>query len=150
MVKADLAFGGGKNMTALQKERIKQMRTKGESYAVIATALGISENTIKSYCRRNNLGIEFISQQAAVTDDACENCGKPLEHSQGSKRKRFCSDICRLAWWNTHPESMNQKAVYSFICPCCGAAFTAYGNKGRKYCSHACYVAHRFGNGAAL
>jgi len=148
MVKAALAFGGGKTMTAPQKERIKQMRGKGESYASIAAALNISENTVKSYCRRNNLGAEYIAEQAMI-DDNCDNCGKPLEHKQSSKKKRFCSDSCRLAWWNSHPESMNQRAVYSFVCSHCGAAFTAYGNKGRKYCSHACYVSDRFGKTVA-
>jgi endogenous inhibitor of DNA gyrase (YacG/DUF329 family) len=145
IVKVDLAFGGGKNMTSLQKERIKKMRGNGESYAIIAVSLGISENTVKSYCRRNNLGAEYIAGQPIVTTNACGNCGKSLEHTQGSKRKRFCSDKCRLAWWNAHPESMKQKAVYGFVCANCGAEFTAYGNRGRKYCSHACYVTDRFG-----
>jgi len=137
-------------MNGTQKQRIEYMRGRGESYAAIAIALDISQNTIKSYCRRNNLGAGFISEQSALTQDACENCDKPLEHKPGSKRKRFCSDGCRLAWWNAHPESMNQKAVYSFVCSHCGAAFTAYGNKWRKYCSHTCYVAYRFGKRAAL
>jgi len=43
-------------MKYLQKEQITQMRSEGFSYAKIAAALGISENTVKSFCRRNNLG----------------------------------------------------------------------------------------------
>ena len=136
-------------MTALQKERIKQLRAKGESYAAIATALGISENTVKSFCRRNNLGADCIAEQPGTDFEVCGNCGKPLQHTPGAKRKRFCSDKCRLAWWSANPQSINQKAHYSFTCGGCGAEFTAYGNKGRKYCSHNCYVVDRFGKAVA-
>ena len=41
-------------MNTSQKQRIEFLRDKGESYASIADDLGISENTVKSYCRRNN------------------------------------------------------------------------------------------------
>ena len=44
-------------MTTAQKQRIEYLRGKGDSYAAIAADLGISENTIKSYCRRNNIGV---------------------------------------------------------------------------------------------
>ena len=37
-------------MTTAQKQRIEFLRDKGESYASIADDLGISENTVKSYC----------------------------------------------------------------------------------------------------
>jgi DNA-binding CsgD family transcriptional regulator/endogenous inhibitor of DNA gyrase (YacG/DUF329 family) len=151
MVKAERRLRtGGDRMTKEQKQRIEYLRGKGDSYAVIATALGISENTVKSHCRRNNLVAGCIAELSAESGDSCENCGKPLEHTTGAKRKRFCSDKCRLAWWNAHPEKMNQRAVYRFNCKRCGTPFAAYGNKGRKYCSHACYAADRFGKGAAL
>lgn len=83
-------------MTGIQKQRIEYLRGKGESYAAIAASLGISENTVKSYCRRNNLGAGYITEQQEV--DACDNYGKPLEHTPGAKRKRFCSDKCRMLW----------------------------------------------------
>lgn len=130
-------------MTNLQKERIAQMRGGGKSYAAIAAALGVSENTVKSYCRRNGLGADYIADQTPSEGNACANCGKPVEQRLGTKRKRFCSDKCRLAWWSAHPEAMNRKAVYSFICPTCGVVFEAYGNARRKYCSRACYGAAR-------
>ena len=44
-------------MTTAQKQLIEFLRGKGESCAAIADDLGISENTIKSYCRRNNMNI---------------------------------------------------------------------------------------------
>jgi endogenous inhibitor of DNA gyrase (YacG/DUF329 family) len=129
-------------MTNTQKQRIAYLRGKGDSYAAIADALGISENTVKSYCRRSNIGIGEKAEQAA-TMDACANCGRPLEHTPGAKRKRFCSDKCRMVWWKAHPEAVNRKAVYRFACPACGAEFESYGNARRKYCSRACFGAAR-------
>ncbi len=61
--------------------------------------------------------------------------------------KDTLSDKCRTVWWNSHPEAVNRKAVYSFTCAHCGKPFTAYGNAGRKYCSHACYIADRYKGG---
>lgn len=127
-------------MTNTQKDRIAYMRGKGESYSGIAKTLGISENTVKSYCRRNNLGAEFTAgQPIAETTAPCANCGHPLSQTPGAKKLRFCSDKCRMAWWNTHPEAVNRKAVYSFTCASCGAEFESYGNNRRKYCSRACF-----------
>ena len=41
-------------MTNSQKERISHMRLNGESYAGIAYALGLSRNTVKSFCLRTS------------------------------------------------------------------------------------------------
>jgi endogenous inhibitor of DNA gyrase (YacG/DUF329 family) len=129
-------------MTEAQKQQIRLRRAKGDSYAAIARALGISENTVKSYCRRNNIVVAINPEQTIVTD-VCANCGRPLNHTQGAKHRRFCSDKCRMAWWKAHPEAVNRKALYRFICPTCGTEFEAYGNAGRKYCSRSCFGAAR-------
>jgi len=126
-------------MTGKQKQQIETMRASGDSYAAIANALGVSENTIKSYCRRNGLATVYIKKEPATkSDGVCDCCGKPLTQTPGAKKKRFCSDKCRLAWWAKHPEAMNRKAVYRFVCPTCGTEFEAYGNANRRYCSRAC------------
>jgi len=129
-------------MTKMQKQRIAYLRGKGESYAAIADDLSISENTVKSYCRRNNI-VVAIKQEQPVATDTCANCGYPLTHTPGSKQKRFCSNRCRMAWWKTHPEAVNRRAVYRFVCPTCGTEFEAYGNMRRKYCSRSCFGAMR-------
>lgn len=114
------------------------MRRDGAGYGSIAMQLQISINTVKSFCRRHSL--------AARTDGAvCEQCGKPIAQNPGRKRKRFCCDACRNKWWNAHLELVKRKAVYTFTCPACGKEFTVYGNSHRKFCSHACYIAYRFG-----
>ena len=69
-------------MTTSQKQRIEYVRDKGESYASIADDLGISENTIKSYCRQKNIGVAIKQEQSNPTTAACANCGCPL-HTGG-------------------------------------------------------------------
>lgn len=123
-------------MTTTEKQRVELFRNEGKSYSVIAAELGMSENTIKSYCRRNK--INTTSTQINTTG-VCTQCNSPITHTKGSKKKRFCSDACRMAWWKSHPEVISRKAVYQFICLSCGASFESYGNASRKYCSRACY-----------
>ena len=77
----------------------------------------------------------------------CQNCSAVLKQPEHGKKKRFCSDKCRLEWWSKNYELHNfgSEKVYSFICRGCGKKFTSYSNKSRKYCSHECYIKHRFG-----
>lgn len=113
------------------------------SYGDISIALGITRNTIKSFCRRNCIS-------GAVENDGhkCQCCGKPVAQNPGRKEKKFCSDRCRNTWWNRNLDKVNRKANYRIICACCKKEFISYGNANRKYCSHECYVEDRFGGGA--
>lgn len=79
----------------------------------------------------------------ARVEGVCEHCKTDLPG--GEQARRFCSAKCRLDWWHQHPERLDRKALYSFTCAHCGQPFMAYGNRNRKYCSHACYVQARFG-----
>jgi endogenous inhibitor of DNA gyrase (YacG/DUF329 family) len=131
-------------MNSNQKQRIEYLRAQGESYGSIAKELGISVNTIKSFCRRNNLGLGIKKERiTSKTSDTCDNCGKVLVHTPGAKKKRFCNDKCRMAWWANHPEAVNRKAIYRFICPTCKSEFQSYGNAHRKYCSRTCFALAR-------
>ena len=121
-------------MTVSQKQKILAMRENGGKYSVIAAEFGLSENTVKSICRRNTL-----VASANPDTDFCLQCGKPLVCIPKKKQKKFCSDKCRMAWWNVHPEAMSRKAVYKFVCVQCGADFESYGDADRKFCSRACY-----------
>ena len=126
-------------MKRTPKEEIIQMRSEGYSYSVIASSLDISENTVKSFCRRNHLGGIAGVQAAERVGRLCQQCKKQLTPSPQSRTKRFCSDKCRMAWWKSHPEALTRKAVYKVVCAHCGDAFESYGNKNRKCCSRACY-----------
>lgn len=134
-------------MNTMQKEQIRILRLQGTGYSKIAQSLGLSENTVKSFCKRNNLGgvAAAILQKDTEGQTFCKNCGNSLVQKQGSKPKKFCCSECRTSWWNSHLDSVNKKAVYSLVCIECGKTFESYGNKNRRYCCHPCYVIGRFG-----
>jgi len=128
-------------MNVQQKESIRRLRGEGLSYARISVLTGISENTVKSFCRRNGLGnVVVIEKQDIPSGSNCRQCASPLTQTIGAKPKRFCSDKCRMTWWNSHPDAINHKAVRQITCQSCGKAFTALGNRTRKYCSRSCYA----------
>ena len=129
-------------MTAEQRIQIGNLRAAGLGYKKIAEQMGISENTVKTYCRRHGLGGN-VAQQAKnenIDESHCHCCGVVIRQIPRRKKKKFCSDKCRNKWWNSHLNLVNRKAVYSFECPTCKKSFTAYGNANRKYCSHECYA----------
>ncbi len=100
-----------------QKRQIIALRRDGAGYRSIANQLGLSINTVKSFCRRHSLA-------AQPKESVCEQCGKPVIQNLGWKRKRFCCDACRNKWWNAHLELVERKAVYTFTCPSCGKEFS--------------------------
>ena len=61
-------------MTSEQKIMIEEYRKNGIGYKQIAKDIGISVNSVKTYCRRNNLCSEDL--QKSVSDSVCEQCGK--------------------------------------------------------------------------
>ena len=134
-------------MTNEQRMKIADLRHQGYGYTAIANAVGLSKDSVKAYCRNHGLaGVKAeTNSPVEITTDTCLNCGAALTHVSGAKRKKFCCPDCRQAWWNAHPEQVKRKAIYQFTCASCGKPFTAYGNAGRKYCSHACYIAGRYG-----
>ena len=121
-------------MTDKEKQQIKALRESGESYAQISKMMDLPINSIKTYCRRNNLTSIDVEREDKTS--TCLECGKSIEQNPGRKKKKFCSDKCRMLWWNSHSEEVNRKANYSCTCAFCGKQFTSYGNKHRKYCSH--------------
>lgn len=136
-------------MTNEQRERIAAMRQDGFGYTTIAKAVGLTKDSIKAFCRAHDLAGVKAQSNARITPDQsfCLCCGKPLRQTPGRKKVKFCSADCRQQWWNTHPEQVTRKAIYSFTCAYCGKVFTAYGNTRRKYCCHSCYVVARFKGG---
>lgn len=135
-------------MTEREKSQIQELRTQGLGYKKIAERLGVSENTIKTFCKRNGFGGVKGSPSTKKTD-VCLYCGAAIKQTPGKKKKKFCSDKCRWAWWNQNLDKVKRKAIYTFECPNCKKQFTAYGNAKRKYCSHQCYIESRFGGGKA-
>ena len=137
-----LCFGGA-TMTQNEKNIISRMRKQGVSYGNIAAHLGLSVNTVKSFCRRNKLQ-RSIEPELKTQSALCPHCGEDIEKEPKRTNRKFCSEKCRREWWKTHDHSKNRRAFYSFICACCGSDFESYGNNKRKYCGHACYIKARF------
>lgn len=121
-------------MTSEQKQEISAMQQAGLGYSKIAKVIGVSENTVKSYCRRQKTIIvsEII--------DLCAQCGMPIDKSKRSSR-RFCSDACRIKWWNKHPKA---DLPYKEHCAYCGNEMLMRRKNERKYCSHRCYISDRY------
>ena len=120
-------------MTEEQKKRILHMRLSGMTYAEIADELALSVNTIKSFCRRN------------IKTKSCKYCGKSISQPYGTRQKKFCSDKCRMLWWNSHRNDVSKKTISTYKCKCCGKPFQAYASSHRKFCSRICYIMFRFG-----
>ena len=133
-------------MTLLQKQQITELRSNGDSYDKISEILNISKNTVKSYCQRHGLGNKpshiKIKPTPKPTERAthCRQCNQPLSQAN-YKPKIFCSSKCRYSWWNGNRSNQAHNAY----CAHCNAKFNTRGKSARKYCSHACYVAVRFG-----
>lgn len=131
-------------MTVAEKNYIIRYRQMGKSCTEIARALGLSVNTVKSFCQRN--GIAPIGQATGTSpaETLCLCCGEKIKLQPHRKPKRFCSDACRLRWWHAHRD-MGKSAV-DRRCLSCGRAFRS--SREQKYCSHACYIEARLGGNA--
>ncbi len=130
-------------MTDKEKQLISDYRNRGLSYSQISKAMNLPINSVKTYCRRHLLGLSPYNKSEVQT--FCAQCGSAITQIAGRKKKRFCSDKCRILWWNSHSSDVKKKANYNCLCTHCKKEFVSYGNKGRKYCSHECYIADRFG-----
>lgn len=126
-------------MTDNQKSQIDIMRRSGYGYVKIAKMISVSLNTVKSYCRRKN----NIEEKEKLP--ICEECGKPLDKSK-RRNRRFCSNNCRMKWWNKHSKS---NMPYISNCACCGNEILMRRKNERKYCSHRCYIVARYQDGGS-
>ena len=131
---------GETNVTTQQKAAITSMRQSGASYTEIAQRLGLSVNTVKSYGRRC-LSIKPLEAPLSEGNRQCEYCGNLYPQPKQRKRKRFCSDACRLKWW--HQNKALLRSAKPAVCPGCELQFVAMPTQ--KYCCHACYIRIRFG-----
>ena len=123
-------------MTDEQKKQIVEYRAAGKGYGTISKELAVPINTVKSFCRRNEL-------KTAVPSDSlpCAFCGKAVRQTKGRKKKRFCCDGCRMKWWSEHPEERSP-GKNEHECKNCGKVF--FNRRiDAAYCSRECYAAVR-------
>ena len=126
-------------MTEMERNRVVELQHQGYGYKKISTLTGLPLNTVKSFCTRHPVRYEDIAEQQGL----CRNCLKQLEQTPHRRKRYFCSDACRMAWWNAHPEKVNRKAYYKLVCKNCGEEFESYGNNRRTFCSRLCYIQYR-------
>ena len=120
-----------------QAEAIRMVRA-GIGYKKIATQLGLSANTVKSFCRKAN-----EEKAKMIEASVCLNCGKDVAQQAHRKKKLFCSDRCRMQWWNAHRGWVLHRTTVKATCRFCGKEFESYGKQPRVYCSRECYDAAR-------
>ena len=128
-------------MTQEQKILILHYREQHMTYRQIGEKLGLSPDTVKTFCRRKRAQSERTEESVQAQ---CRNCGAPVHPLPGRRERLFCSPACRTAYWRKH----NLLGKDPRYCAGCGALLTG-GSASKKYCSHACYIRHRFGSSAA-
>ena len=75
-------------MTNEQRERITTMRQGGIGYIKIAQELGLSENTVKSYCRRQK---SVVTKEKPLGVRSAENLRK---HIKSTNQRIVKSSLC--------------------------------------------------------
>ncbi len=113
-------------MTDKEKTTIDNVAASRTSITDISEKLHISRNTVKSYLQRKK------------TVDVCLSCGAVLTHIPKKKKKKFCSDKCRMHYWNTHPNEMSHINAVVIKCEVCGKDVLSYRKKTRRFCSREC------------
>lgn len=121
-------------MTQKEKETIIELQLQGKKYPTIAKLTGLDVDKVKYFCRRHP--VETNTQP--TTDAFCKGCGKPIVWLEKRKSRQFCSDACRMKWWNSHRNQVNHKNLKKKKCDYCGELFDAE-TSARKFCSRKCY-----------
>jgi len=117
------------------RNKILELKNAGMGYKAIAKELSLTPSAVRNVC---------ISKLGDPTlYGTCKNCGRRVKQTPGKKKRQFCSDKCRMSWWNSHREDVKRNTIYTFKCPCCYSDFVAYGNSKRIYCSISCFAKYR-------
>ena len=121
-------------MTTEEVNIVNGLLAQGLGYRRIAGVTGLPLNSVKTYCRRHKEELTSVAPMVG----RCRMCGTPVAQTPKHRARLFCSDSCRMRFWNSHRDLVKHKNTYSFICPFCGKEFISLGRSNRKYCSRAC------------
>lgn len=97
-------------MTSAQIKQVIRLQEAGKGYRTIASELGLSINSVKSWCRRHPVEETPIN--------GCKQCSAPLIQFPGKRKRIYCSDRCRYLWWAAHPQKpifISESGLYSLI-----------------------------------
>ncbi len=125
-------------MTDSERNQLLSYNTKATAIKKYPQLTGLPVNTVKSFCARHPVQIEELQESNTL----CRNCQAPLEQIPHKRKRLFCSDACRMAWWNAHPKEYSEKRT-TLTCRHCGKQFESYGNSHRVFCSRDCYLKFR-------
>lgn len=117
-------------MFTLKEKEIIRLRRNGETLSDIATFVEMPLGSVKSFVAKHKI--------QPYTEGYCKQCGEPLSYIKHKKKKAFCSNKCRTKWWKLN-------GTYYFTCKHCNQSFIKHRDDHPRYCSHACYIADRFG-----
>ena len=120
-------------MTKTQTDLIIKMRRELRTYSEIAIEVGLSVNTIKSFCYRHELHTSAIKKDSGK----CVNCGKQLP-TKRTRPRMYCSPACRVMYWRKHRDNKSEKLIES-ECAICGKKIYDYASAKRKFCSRKCF-----------
>ena len=133
--------GAKRKLTSADKAHIDVLATLGGSHTRVAQCLGLDAELVRGYCRRAYPDL-VVDKNLVLLGAYCRYCAAPLEGMRAGAL--FCCPSHRQAWWRTHQAQARGGAWRQFTCLGCGRPYRVYGRRVRKYCSHACYIRHRF------
>ena len=136
---------GGTAVTNEQRMIVSALRAQGMGYGAIARKVGISENTVKSFCRRN-----AQKEDKPVTGAGEHRCCAVGRRSPSKLAgKKRSSALTSAETSGGMPISIKLTAGRSGRSSVQTAAgpFRFTGAPRESTASHACYIQHRFGGG---
>ena len=88
-------------MNEYQKEKIKEFRLKGMGYKAIANVLGLSRDSVRGFCRRNNLvgnkAVVALNMEVKLKkNEVCSCCKKTIRQKNKGRARKFCSSECDI------------------------------------------------------
>ena len=135
-------------MTEEQKKKVQELRIEGLGYQAIANLLGIDRDSVRYFCRTNNLAGKKSDKKTRISKKGvfCLYCNSPIVQTPGKRERYFCSDKCRISWWNNKRKNTtcHVKGQIRTKCRYCGKPFYSYRSQNKKYCSISCYMSDRF------
>lgn len=129
-------------MNEIERQKIRKFRMQGYGYLKISELLNISPNTIRSFCKKENIaGYIKTGEQLKGKDNLtiCKQCNKKFYQIAGRKKKVFCSDACCKVYWSLHKDKQRRLVPQKYQCLICGKDYYEYPSRLRKYCSRECY-----------
>lgn len=143
-------------ITDIQQEKIIALRQRRVTYQEIGDTTGLTMDTVKSYCRRNNITApgKIKTAQRPVKPEPkktglpnltfCLNCNRLITQAPKQKPKKFCCPKCRDVWWNKNRNLVSSSRRVAH-CAYCGGEFEKFDSSKQRYCGKQCYINHRFG-----